>query len=41
MAWGKGKGQKFDCNIPKNFELISQLEVFLEGGGQDGVLGGC
>ena len=19
MAWGKGKGQKFDCNIPQKF----------------------
>ena len=35
MAWGaKGGGQSLIATYPENFVLISQLEVFQEGGGQ-------
>ena len=38
MAWGKGKlgrGKSLIATYPENFVLISQLEVFREGGGQE------
>ena len=35
MAWGKGTGKSLITTYPYNFVLISQLEVFREGGGQE------
>ena len=42
MAWGRGRGQKFDCNIPRKFCVdISIRSVSGRGDQEGGVLGRC
>ena len=38
MAWGKGKGQKFDCNIPQKFRVDISSRSVLRRGRSRGIL---